>query len=412
MSSAPPARVFGWIEPRYSKRTGLWNARYRYRIPGIPKPETIDHWHENEEQAIEAAQQTQLEKTLELREGMQAGLGTTALRQRTTVGQFVDGDWMAKRYPNLPPSSQESDMAAIRKWIRPFLGGRTFGEINKHMIQEWVYWMQREGAGIPTIERAVAVFRGLRKRAILWGYLADDQPDPCKGVELPEAPFEEEPAYALSMVEVERIGMKMPTLDDYFYTLLMGEEGLRGQEVIPLNWADLLHEDGSVRDKFRVVKAVSGAGRKRVIKDLKTSTGRRLPTFFAPVQEVAVALWEAQGEPALTQRIFPARRSHDGMIELRNWRDRTFFPALAAAGIPRYGETYGRLRPHSLRAAAASALGYALWPNAEMIGFLGHAQETTTVKYYERAIESAPQELRGMSVEDQILRARKIVSSS
>jgi integrase len=409
--ASTPTRVFGWIEPRYSKRKGLWNARFRYRQPderGEQHLITIDHWDADHDLALEAAQRTQLEKTLEMLDAFQSGANGRPMFERKTIGQFVVEVWEPDLYPKLPPSSQSSDKSAINKWIRPFLGGRRFGDVNAHVAQAWVRWMEDEGASADTVKRTVAVVRGLRKRARRRGYAPDGTGDPFAELEISPPKFEPERAYALGFEDVERIGMHLPTKGDYLYLLLMGEEGLRGQEVVPLQWLDLLHEDGTARERIRVVKAVSGTYRNRVIKELKTSTGLRSPRLFAPVRTVALAAWKSRGRPALTDRVFPDPTRHDRMIEIRPWREEIFYPALLAAGYDIESAEYGKLRPHSLRAAAASAIGYAQWPRAEMIDFLGHAQETTTVRFYERAVKDAPQELRGMTIENQIARARRL----
>ena len=52
-------------------------------------------------------------------------------------------------------------------------------------------------------------------------------------------------------------------------------------------------------------------------------------------------------------------------------------------------------------------LGYALTPKHVMLDFLGHEQETTTIKHYLRAFRDAKARAReGVAVEEQILQAR------
>src|SRR4051812_34625401 len=144
-----PTRVFGWIEPRYAKRKGLWNARFRYRQPderGEQQLITIDHWDANHDLALEAARRTQLEKTLEMLDAFQSGANGRPIFERKTIGQFIDEIWMTELYPKLPPSSKSSDKSAITKWIRPFLGGRRFGDVKPHVGQGWGRWVGEEGA--------------------------------------------------------------------------------------------------------------------------------------------------------------------------------------------------------------------------------------------------------------------------
>jgi len=54
-------------------------------------------------------------------------------------------------------------------------------------------------------------------------------------------------------------------------------------------------------------------------------------------------------------------------------------------------------------------LGYALTPKHVMLDFLGHEQETTTIKHYLRAFKDARAKLReGLPVPDQIAQARAL----
>jgi hypothetical protein len=54
-------------------------------------------------------------------------------------------------------------------------------------------------------------------------------------------------------------------------------------------------------------------------------------------------------------------------------------------------------------------LGYALTPKHVMLDFLGHEQETTTIKHYLRAFREAKARAReGIAVEEQILQARSL----
>ena len=101
--------------------------------------------------------------------------------------------------------------------------------------------------------------------------------------------------------------------------------------------------------------------------------------------------------------------AHLVVLDADNWRRRVFYPALVKIGVPRDGPRYGRVTPHRLRAACATMLGYAQWPTMKVLLHLGHQSETTTIAFYQRALEDESHELYGMSVDDQIKRGRKEV---
>jgi hypothetical protein len=79
-----------------------------------------------------------------------------------------------------------------------------------------------------------------------------------------------------------------------------------------------------------------------------------------------------------------------------------FWPREGYEDLPHFGA-------HKLRATCASMLGYALRPKHVMLDFLGHEQETTTIKHYLRAFREAKARAReGIAVEEQILQARSL----
>jgi integrase len=389
--------LFGWIETRHSAREGVWNARYRYRFG--TRTVTIDHKHDDRETAVELAQETQLEHTLRWRRGK---MPASQQGRETTFDEFLD-TWKARRLANLAPSSQETYPSVIEKWLRPFLGGYMLAELTPDLGYAWLGWMKEEGAKPPTIERAVAIASGIVTRAIRWRAL-DATENPFRYVERPRQERKRAP-WALGAKEVWVISERMPHARDKALVLVLGFEGLRSQEAIALRWLDVLREDGSPRERLRIERAVSGTGSRRQVGDLKTRAAERYPQLFKPVADVLLKQWRANGKPSLEELVFPCG-SQDGMLNMHNWREDYWWPALELAGIPKESKRYGKVGPHRLRATCASMLGYAQWSKAEVIAHLGHAQETTTITFYSRALED-PGDLRGLPMEKQIARGRR-----
>jgi integrase len=394
--------LFGWIETRYSTREGMWNARYRYRLG--KRVVTFDHKHVDRETAVELAEDTRLEQTLRWRRGK---MPASQQARETSFDDFLE-TWKRRRLPQLSPNSQENYPIVIEKWLRPFLAGFALAELTPDVGYAWIEWMEEEGASPSTIERAANIASGIVTRAIRWRAL-DVGENPFRFVERPRVHRQRAPL-ALSAVHIWQLAEAMPHARDRAYVLLLGFEGLRQQEAIPLVWLDVLGENGKPRERLRVVKAVSGTGRRRVVTELKNRSSERYPQLFAPVGRELVRYYAEQGQPDLEALVFPTG-TRDGMVNPHNWREDYWWPALDAAGVPRVGPRYGRLGPHRLRAACASMLGYAQWSKAEVLAHLGHAQETTTLTYYSRAIEDAG-DLRGLSVEKQIERGRRMAKAA
>jgi hypothetical protein len=118
-------------------------------------------------------------------------------------------------------------------------------------------------------------------------------------------------------------------------------------------------------------------------------------------------LYLAIGRPDLGSLMFPGVRG--AVVSRRNWARDSWLPALAEARLIEGHEGLPHFGAHKLRATCASMLGYALTPKHVMLDFLGHEQETTTIKHYLRAFRDGKARAReGVAVEEQILQARSL----
>jgi len=398
------ATVVGWIETYYSRRHGEWNARFRYRAaPGQPIT-SINHRHEERAVAVKNAGQTQIAETQHFHNQRMPAIQRG---RETTFSDFVNGEWMRRRFPQLSPNSQENYPSVINKWMSDYLGDYPLAELNTTVGNNWIEWMEENGAKPPTIRRALNIARGILTFALKRGVLVGPG-HPFAYVDVPTDRKPRRDFYSLGMEHVEALVLVMPTSEDKLITLLMGEEGMRMQEVLPLRWMDLLRPDGSARAQITIDKATSGKGTKRELVSLKTASGYRRPELSPRVAQAVLAFYAEQGEPELESLVFAATdNSHDGMRDGANWRKRVFYPALERIGVAQNGPLYGKITPHRLRAACATMLGYAQWPKMKVLLHLGHQSETTTIAWYQRALEDESHDLNGMSVDDQIKRGRK-----
>jgi integrase len=129
--------------------------------------------------------------------------------------------------------------------------------------------------------------------------------------------------------------------------------------------------------------------------------------LWEPVRRELGELYLAIGRPDLGSLMFPGVRG--AVVSRRNWARDSWLPALAGARLVEGYEDLPHFGAHKLRATCASMLGYALTPKHVMLDFLGHEQETTTIKHYLRAFRDAKARAReGIAVEEQILQARSL----
>jgi integrase len=399
--------LVGWIDVRYLRRDRMWQARLRWRPDPKGPPKTVETFvHESREEATRLAADAQLEFSHRVRVRL---LHPRSRAGETTLAEFIRDVYLPKRLPQLAQSTRETYVPVLRRWVSAYLGGYRLEELDREVGQSWMEWMEAEGASRETQRQALAIARGVLTLARRQGYLDEGRPKPFELVEPTVGPRPvRRGASALSLVEVWRIAQCTPTTTDRAFVLLLGGVGLRQQEAVPLRWRDAINEEGRALARLTVERAVSGTGRNRTIKEPKTAASVRWPQLFAPVGEILEALWREQGEPPPDALIFSARRSRDGLFDVHGWRSKVFAPALAAAGIERESKTYGRVTPHRLRAACASALGYAGWPLADVMRQLGHADSQVLLRHYYRALNDQYAGLRGLSPEEQLEHARAI----
>ena len=451
--AAAGLRLYGWIDPNpnstkykfeeraYSSRTGLYHARVRYRATGETAIRTdTDLAAETPEKLLALAYDAQLDLTTRLRKQHLSGDD----REQATL--FIDGlaryhdEHLARRKQNV----REKEPPQINKWLVPFLGSYTLAELKqdgRRIGREWVAWMrsvqsvtwitsggttkveaERAPAGYRVAEQALEIARG-----VLTAYrdeldLLDFEVNPFDGVRVNKEAGDQRARHleaAIPLTLVETIAFYMEDMRDVAMTCVLGELGLRQQEAYVLSWDQVLWPSGEPRTVIEVQEAVSGSGRHREIGSPKSESASRLVTLHAPTADVLLALWEAQGRPAIESesRVFPGVATTstgeptDGIVNRPGWLKWKFKPTLAALhdeqSLAKLTKLHGKLTPHRLRSAAASAAGFAGVSNAEAMINFGWSRVDTMIAHYERAYQDPDPELRGMPVADQIVLARR-----
>lgn len=411
-------RLAGWVETRWSGRRRQYQSRLRYRPdPKAAAVSVEEVWHEgrDDENAKTVGREQLAAAQLELTQRLhRAQLPSRARGEATTLEDFRRDVWRPRVWANLPANSQSDHEQQWNRWINPLVGGVPLADFDPDLGQVLIEEMQRQRAGVPTIEKVVNLIRGYLSDAIKWGWLKSEEgQSPWRHLELPRREFAEEIEFALELEHVELIAWMTVGLRHALWAELIGCEALRQQELAPLKFSDLLRPDGTPLTRMKVTKAVSGKGRPdpakrrpgRQIKELKNRRGRRVPELFPSVADLVVLLREEEGAD-ITRRVFSSD-SFDGLPDIDNWRDDFWTPALERAGIEQDGR-YGHLTPHRLRGAAASAYAYARWSEGQLMLHVGHKQFTTTLDWYIRAQENPRNDLDGTTVDQQIRRGREL----
>ena len=446
-------RLHGWIEPRpnsdkydfgeraYSQRTGLYHARLRYRPPGEKTIRTVREFRaETAERLIELAQGEQLELTQRLRrDGLSSSEREHALLFSDGLARYRD-----EHLAHCKQNVREKEPPQINKWIVPFLGGFTLAELKqdgRRIGHEWVNWMRSEqpvtwrtsgGKAMSERKRAPAGYRVASQaleiaKGILNVYrdeldLMEFERNPFDGVTVKKESHEQrarhlEQAIPLSLVEA--VAFYMEDIQDVALTLVLGELGLRQQEAHVLDWPHVLWPSGAPRKTIEVEQAVSGTGSNRAVGAPKSLSATRRVTLHPSTADVLLALWEERGRPPIEpgSLVFPGVKETargektDGLLNRPGWLKWKFKPALAALydgkALIALAKLHGKLTPHRLRSAAASAVGYAAISRAEAMLNFGWSRIDTMILHYERAYLEPDPELRGVPVDEQIVSARR-----
>src|SRR3984957_12172938 len=201
-------------------------------------------------------------------------------------------------------------------------------ELTPKLIEEWRAEKLKAGKGANSVNKALLVMQSALKRA-----MREEKIDRNAAalVERPRQNGRHEATTAIAPSEVEKLRVKLSD-QDALMVAVIAYAGLRPSEVFALQRKHIAEKT------IRVEQAADGVGS---IKLTKTERPRNVPMPAPLAVELRAWLKAHPGEP--DDLIFG--RWTDG--RWRNWRKRTFVPAVEAAKIK-------LARPYDLRHAAAS----------------------------------------------------------
>lgn len=197
--------------------------------------------------------------------------------------------------------------------------------------------LQDDGVGAPTIRKAMSLLQAMLRQAVAWDRI---RVNPVKEIAKPKAP-RKLAVVALSPAQVEHLRETLPTLRDRILVSVLAYSGVRPEDALALEVrhvgrAALLVEQ----------KNVDG----EIIAGQKTDRPPRSIDLLAPLRQDLAEYMLAMGRRTPGALLFPRA---DGKpwreTDYRNWRRRTFKPAVQRASLE-------ITRPYDLRHAFASLL--------------------------------------------------------
>jgi integrase len=317
------------------------------------------------------------------------------LADEITLRQYVYDEW----WPNyaerrLALSTQAGHSIDLELRIIPMLGHLPLPQLRPAVIERFVADLEREGTGRATIVSTLAVLQGVMKRAARDYNLPSN---PVKQIDKPSQRRDREPIL-IGVEQVERMRLWCLGRDDLRSATLLSLLAYAGprpeSEALPLHW-------WAVRRRTILFRA----SKRGVVFE-------RATRLLHPLANDLKAWRKASGNPVDDALVIPTRRGVAWTdYDWDNWRDRTFRPAAAAAGLPA-GDHDGarRVRPRDLRSSFATLLIYEGQPPQYVADQLGNSP-ATLLRDYARLWEDFDPAQR-ISAEDHIARARRRVRRS
>jgi integrase len=322
-----------------------------------------------------------------IRRARQLGqLASEVIGSNATLEEFLVEWWSTYAVTHLRPNTLATYTTLLDKWIVPYLGRKRLREITRETVDNYCARIRADGAGAPTVNRALGVLQGVFHRAVEWRRLAWN---PIVGVRR-VAHSRAETIDARTPETVEAIRARLDQQNAALVSVL-AYEGLRPAEAYALVWGDVLDDRGKPRKRLRVQRAVSGDE----VTTTKSQRGRD-PDLFAPVARELVELYLARGRPTLATLVFPDSRG--GHLRRQNWRRRVWIPALEQAGVAYF-------RSYDLRHTCATLLLYDGRTLNEVAEHLGHADPGFTARTYAHVMRDASRRRR-VPITEAIRKAR------
>jgi integrase len=327
--------------------------------------------------------------------------------------------------------------AVLERDVLPYWTGYTLGSITREhgrAFQEWLTETKKHTRGarkgepaISGVDSAMAIFNRIMYHAMNEGAL---EVNVCAripalgrtGANRKPKVQEVDRREILAPTEVERIRLSFRGGDLWMQRCralvsVFAYLGLRPGEALGLRHSDWRTISGA-RDFMRVERALKDVAGYFQVGPTKNRRVRDI-LLWAVVAEELEQLYQAAGCPALGTLVFPGYNGE--FCRYDNWRHRTWYEALARAGIsvkadadgPALPTDSGARQPYCMRHTCATLMLYASKPNGghytihQVARQLGHSA-TMTLAVYGHVMED-DSEIAGKTIEQVVRAARRAV---
>jgi integrase len=309
-----------------------------------------------------------------------------------TLSAWIEEWWTRHAVPNLESHTRATYKQQWRKWIKPRVGDYELRALSPRIVNtQLVESMRKGGAGEPTVRRSLAVLQSILRLAVTEERLAANPVDRvAKPSGLPERQVE---PIAPAVVETMRraaLARRGPLgAVNAFIIAVLAYAGLRPQELLALEWSDVLGDEAKL---FVARKNVDGD----LLPYLKSGRKRRNR------RHRRVDLFESLSDDFREHRMRSGRRTGlvipraDGLPwrkhDWDNWRERVWQPLAVGAGLGRYikradkPSLYDGPNPYDLRGSFVSLLVWEGRTMLEVAAQAGHGVDVCEM-YYARIFE-------------------------
>jgi integrase len=175
-----------------------------------------------------------------------------------TLNAWVEDWWARHAVPNLEQQTRNSYKQQWGKWIGPRLGSYELRALTPRLINvQLVQAMRKAGAGEPTVRLSLSVLQSILRLAVTEERIPANPVDLIeKPSSLPDGGLDPIPPAAVEELRRLAVARRGPLgLQDAFIISVLGDEGLRPQELLALMDDDVLFD---VRKLFIARKNVDG----------------------------------------------------------------------------------------------------------------------------------------------------------
>jgi len=289
---------------------------------------------------------------------------------RVTLAEWVT-EWQ-RTIVHLRPSSIRIYDTNLRLHVLPVLGAQPLGKITTPMLRGWLSDLMVKHVGRDldrtlapaTVHQAYRALHVVLMSAVENGYVGRN---PLDGVKPPKVEHEQ-----MRFLTAEQVLALANAIDPGYraFVLVASFCGLRAGELLGLRWCNVSLPDR----RIHVSEQLDYANARGETTAPKSSAGRRAVSMPHVVSK-ALAEHALGGYAGQRPDGFVFVSPAGGPVDLNNFRDRVWRPAIAKAGV-------APLRIHDMRHTCAS-LAIAAGADVKVVqNLLGHASAAMTLDRY------------------------------